>query len=49
MGGKLNGTKINNGRLDVFANWDLWHPGQKASCGQSLRGAALLFGGGEAQ
>lgn len=29
VGGKLNGTEINNGRLDVFANWDLWHSGSK--------------------
>lgn len=28
-GGKLNGTEINNGRLDVFANWNRWHLGSK--------------------
>lgn len=25
VGGKLNGTEINNGRCDAFANWNRWH------------------------
>lgn len=32
VGGKLNGTEINNGRLDVFANWNRWHFGSKGLC-----------------
>lgn len=33
--------KINNGRLDVFANWDMCHVGQKASTRQSLNGTTV--------
>lgn len=34
--------KINNGRLDVFANWDVWHLGQKGSTRKNLRGTTLV-------
>lgn len=29
VGGKLNGTEINNGRCDAFANWNRWHSGSE--------------------
>lgn len=32
VGGEVNGTEINNGWLDVFANWDRWHFGSKGVC-----------------
>lgn len=43
MGGKLNGTEINNGGVDVFANWDLWHLGQKGSTGEGGGDITVLF------